>query len=112
MQITRRTLLTGAAAGIAAASLPRAGWTATEFALGDMQVMTLSDGFLTQPPEFRYTPMPEEALNAYLAEQGVSPDAPITPPCNVTLMRHEDRIVLFDAGAYGAFAAALEELTG
>ncbi|HHC29936.1 MAG TPA: MBL fold metallo-hydrolase [Rhodobacterales bacterium] len=99
MRITRRKLLSGAAAGVAGAALPRATWAASDLALGEMRLTTLSDGYLTQPPAFRYGPMPREELAAYLASTGTDPNAPITPPCNITLLRHEDRVILFDAGA-------------
>jgi glyoxylase-like metal-dependent hydrolase (beta-lactamase superfamily II) len=111
MEITRRTLLSGAAAGLAGAAMGlRPVWAATEFTLGDMRVMTLSDGYLTQPPAFRYTPMPQAELAAWLAEHGVSPEAPITPPCNVTLLRHEGRVILFDAGSGFNFLDTVGEL--
>jgi glyoxylase-like metal-dependent hydrolase (beta-lactamase superfamily II) len=33
----------------------------------------------------------------------MTPDAGLTPPCNVTLLRHGDNVVLFDCGAGFAF---------
>lgn len=103
MQITRRTLLTGAAVGIATAALPRASWAASTFAVGGMELTTLSDGFLTQPADFIFAPMPQDDLATFLASRGIARAAPITPPCNLTLLRHEGRLVLFDAGAGTGF---------
>ncbi|GKY86245.1 MBL fold metallo-hydrolase [Sinisalibacter aestuarii] len=104
MRITRRTLLSGAAAGIATAAFrPHAAWAETHFTLGGMEVTTLSDGYLTQPADFMFAPMPQDELAAYLASQGMERDAPLTPPCNVTLVRHENRVILFDAGSGTGF---------
>lgn len=111
MQITRRTLLSGAAAGIAAGALrPRAAWAANTFNVGAMEVTTLSDGFLTQPADFMFAPMPQDALADYLATVGMERDAPLTPPCNVTLIRHESRLILVDAGSGTGFLDTVGEL--
>lgn len=103
MQITRRTLLTGAAAGIATAALPRATWAASTFQIGGMEITTLSDGYLTQPADFIFAPMPQDELATFLAARGMDRAAPLTPPCNLTLMRHDDRLILFDAGSGTGF---------
>lgn len=111
MRLTRRTLLSGAAAGIAAAAAgPRMAWAAQSFTLGDMEVTTLSDGFLTQPADFMFGPMPQEELAAFLETRGMARDANLTPPCNVTLVRHEDRVILFDAGSGFGFLDTVGEL--
>jgi len=111
MQISRRTLLSGAAAGIATAGLrPQAAWAANTFTLGGMEVTTLSDGHLVQPADFMFSPMPQDDLAAYLAEAGIDRNAPLTPPCNVTLIRHDDRLILFDAGSGTGFMESVGEL--
>lgn len=111
MQITRRTLLSGAAAGIATAAFrPRAAWAANTFAVGGMEVTTLSDGYLTQPADFMFSPMPQDDLAAYLATRGMARDAPLTPPCNLTLVRHGERLILFDAGSGTGFMPSVGDL--
>lgn len=110
MRISRRSLLTGAAGGIAAAALPRATWAATGLTLGEMEVLTLSDGFLTQPADFIFGPMPQAELVPYLAGLGIDRQAPLTPPCTLTLVRHEGRVVLFDAGSGTGFMPSAGDL--
>lgn len=111
MNITRRMMLSSAVAGLASAALsPRMAWASTEIAVGDMQITTLSDGYLTQPADFMFAPMPQEELAAFLAARGMERDAPLLPECNLTLVRHEGRVVLFDAGAGPGFMNSVGEL--
>jgi glyoxylase-like metal-dependent hydrolase (beta-lactamase superfamily II) len=111
MRITRRTLLSGAAAGIATAALhPRLAWAASSFTLGGLEVTTLSDGYLTQPAEFMFAPMPQDELASYLAANGMDRNTPLTPPCNLTLVRHDDRVILFDAGSGTTFMDSVGDL--
>jgi len=111
MNITRRTFLSSTAAGLTTAALaPRLAWAANEITLGDMQITTLSDGYLTQPADFMFAPMPQDDLAAYLAARGMERDAPLTPECNVTLVRHEGRLILFDAGSGWNFMPTVGEL--
>lgn len=111
MRIARRTFLSGAAAGIGSAALtPRHGWAASSFNIGGMEITTLSDGFLTQPADFMFAPMPQDELATFLASRSMARDDDLTPACNVTLLRHEDRVILFDAGAGTAFTDTLGEL--
>jgi len=111
MNISRRRLLSSAAAGFAGAALaPRMAWAATDITLGDMQITTLSDGYLTQPADFMFAPMPQDELAAYLETKGMARDAQLTPECNVTLVRHEDRVILFDAGSGTTFMPTVGDL--
>ncbi len=110
MELKRRTFLAGAAGLATAPLLARRVWAATELTFGDMTLTTLSDGYLTQPPDFRYLTMPPFELSDWLAEQGIARDANITPPCNITLLRHQDRLVLFDAGSGSGFLPTVGEL--
>lgn len=104
MRLTRRRLL---AASTAAALAPHRLWAAQTLHIGAIEVTTLSDGTLTQPADFIYGPMPQEPLAAFLAARNLSRSQDLTPPCNVTLIRHEDRLVLFDAGAGTGFVDTL-----
>lgn len=99
MQITRRHLMASGAATLAASALPRIGWTQTTLSMGDTDITTLSDGTLTLPADFIFGPMPQDELAELLGPMGVDPTAPLTPPCNLTLLRRGDTLALFDAGA-------------
>ena len=105
----RRFLVTGAAAA-GSLALPRRGWTQTTTRVGEMEVTTLSDGNLVLPAEFIFGPMPQAELPEVLAPFGLAPDAALTPPCNVTLVRQGDRLVLFDCGAGFAFQDSAGQL--
>ncbi|WP_054301262.1 MBL fold metallo-hydrolase [Gemmobacter sp. LW-1] len=95
--ISRRSLMTLAAAAVTAPLAPRRLWAGNTLTLGGMQIDTLSDGFLTLPGSFLLDGAPPEATDI-LTRYGISTDQ-MTPPCNVTLLRDADRVVLFDVGA-------------
>jgi glyoxylase-like metal-dependent hydrolase (beta-lactamase superfamily II) len=105
--LTRRTwlALTGAAA-----LAPRAAFTAERVTLGGLELVTLSDGSLSLPAGFFFDAVPQEELAALAPELGLDLSAPLTPPCNVTLLRSGDRVVLFDCGAGPAFMASAGRL--
>ncbi len=96
---SRRQILLGASAALAALAVPR---IATAFAIGDKQLMTLSDGNLVLPMGFAYPNAPQDELMAMLKAANLSTEA-LVPDCNVTLMRDGDRVVLFDVGAGANF---------
>lgn len=96
MRITRRLVLAG---GIAAGALPRRLLAATLTA-GDIRLDTLSDGNLVMPGSMVFGTMTETEFAAIAARHGLtSPQAEMTPPCNLTLLRDGTNTVLFDAGA-------------
>jgi glyoxylase-like metal-dependent hydrolase (beta-lactamase superfamily II) len=105
--MTRRSYL---ALSAAAALLPRAGFAAQRVSLGTAELVTLSDGNLMLPADFIFGPAPQEELGVLLRDLGMDPTAPLTPPCNVTLLRQEDRTILFDCGAGHAFQASAGRL--
>ena len=96
MLITRRTFLAGSSALLGAAALSRGARASARF--GSMQVDMVSDGNLVLPRDFITGPMPQDEVSAILGRYGITGDA-LTPPCNVTLLRHEDRVILFDVGS-------------
>ena len=98
MQISRRTLLMGGAALLGAQAMPRRALAQASATLGAMRIEMLSDGNLVLPRDFILGPMPEPEAEAILTAHHV-PAGPLTPPCNLTLLRHEDRVVLFDIGS-------------
>ena len=99
--ITRRMLMTGAAGLAAAAALPR--WLHASAEIGGWQVDTLSDGNLVLPAEFIFGPAEGGDLAPILDRHGLTGAAQLTPPCNLTLLRGNGRVVLFDAGSGPSF---------
>ncbi|MFC6588426.1 MBL fold metallo-hydrolase [Sulfitobacter pacificus] len=115
MAVSRRKFLAGIAASQGLMMLP--GLAHAQIALGDIQLDVVSDGSLNLPGGFIFDPMPQTELLPILKDLGQSADV-LTPPCNVTLMRHGDRVVLFDVGSgpdftptAGDLLASLEALT-
>jgi glyoxylase-like metal-dependent hydrolase (beta-lactamase superfamily II) len=117
MKISRRAFSLGAAALMGAgATLPRRALAQTSVTMGGMQIDMVSDGNLVLPRDFILGGLPEDELAPILAEWNVG-DGAMEPPCNLTLLRHEDRVILFDAGSgpefqptAGFMADALEAL--
>lgn len=114
--LTRRHVLTSAAAALALPFAPRRLWAATTLSLGTMQVDSLSDGNLMLPGDFILGGMPQDEMAAIMAKHNLPTDT-LTPPCNVTLLRDGTNTVLFDVGAgphfqptAGKLAEALDAL--
>ena len=99
MALERRQFLKGGAALTASTAfgLP-ARLAHAELSLGDIRIDVVSDGSLTLPGGFIFDPMPQDELLPILKKYGQSHEV-LAPPCNVTLMRHEDKTVLFDVGS-------------
>lgn len=107
--ISRRTLMTGAAAGGTWLALGGRLWAATEATLGDATVTTLSDGHLTLPESFIYGELEREAVDKIIAAAGARAGG-LEPPCNLTLLRRGSDVVLFDAGSGPSFMASAGRL--
>lgn len=101
MIIDRRLLLAGLG-GFALSGLPCVSLAATSAKVGDIEVISVSDGSLILPGSMFFDGLPKEELDSILAPLNISKDQ-VEPPCNVTLLRHEDRVVLFDAGSGDGF---------
>lgn len=101
MNPSRRTFLAGSSATLAFGMAPR--YAHAELMLGDIRLEVVSDGSLTLPAGFIFDPMPKDELAPIIEKYGLSQET-LEPPCNVTLMRHGDRIVLFDVGSGPGFA--------
>ena len=82
----------------AALALPRTGFAASEMALGDGKLITLSDGNLTLPGDFVLGQMDPAEAAAMRQKFNLSAES-YTPPCNVTLFQDGTRNVLFDVGS-------------
>jgi len=93
--------LAGGSAAVALGLPPRL--VHAELSVGDMRLDVVSDGSLTLPGSFIFDPMPKDELAPILTKYQLSADV-LEPPCNVTLMRHGDRVVLFDVGSGPDFA--------
>jgi len=106
--LTRRRVMAAAAGMGAMAIVPR--WLHASVQMGDWQIDTLSDGNLMLPADFILGPMPADEVAPILARHGLSPDAPMTPPCNVTLLRGQGRAVLFDVGSGFSFQPSVGDL--
>lgn len=108
MQIDRRRVI----AGLGATALcggPTALFARTSLQLGSSEVISLSDGNLVLPAEFFFQGLPEGELDLILSRHNVPRDQ-LEPPCNLTLLRQEGRIVLFDAGSGPAFMPSAGKL--
>lgn len=107
MTLTRRQLMTTAAAAAGALALPR--YSLAETAVGEMQVQTVSDGSLMLPFDFIFAPVPDDVRAATAAQFDLDGET-LTPPCNLTLVRQPDRLILFDAGSGPAFQPTAGEI--
>lgn len=106
METARRGMITGAIGGLAATAFARISRAATGLALGEMELLTLSDGDLAQPAGFIFGRMPREAPAPYLAGRGIDRAAPLALVCR------EERVDLFDAGSGTGFVDTAGELPG
>jgi len=96
--LTRRHVLTTAAAAMALPFAPRRLWAATTLTFGTMRIDSLSDGNLVLPGDFILGGMPQDEMAAIMAKYNLPTDQ-LTPPCNVTLLRDGTNTVLFDVGS-------------
>ena len=102
MSLTRRRFIgQTASAGLALSAIPRLAHS--EMSLGAFQLDVVSDGALTLPGSFIFAPMPQDELAQVLAPFDQPLDE-LTPPCNCTLLRTPDRVVLFDVGSGADFS--------
>lgn len=100
MRITRRLLLTGAALALGTTALPlRRAWAVTTAEFGGMRIDSLSDGWLELPADMTLAVLPEAERAALGAQFGLTPGSVVQSPLNVTLLRHDGRVVLFDVGS-------------
>ncbi|MEF2552831.1 MBL fold metallo-hydrolase [Aurantimonas sp. A2-1-M11] len=93
---TRRSFMVGATALSGSLAFGARGQAAPADRLS-----TLSDGHLELPADFLLPGVPAEARRELGIETGDG--AMLSPPCNLTLHRSGDRLVLFDAGAGSNF---------
>lgn len=101
MPASRRDFLAGGSAALFLGLSSRLSYA--EINLGDIRLDVVSDGSLTLPAGFIFDTMPKDELAPILSKYNLSSET-LEPPCNVTLMRHGDRTVLFDVGSGSDFA--------
>ncbi|RMD94250.1 MAG: MBL fold metallo-hydrolase [Alphaproteobacteria bacterium] len=99
MRITRRRFTMAGASALAVAGLPARLWSGTTLELGPARLDTLSDGHLVLPASFALAGLDANEAAAILSRHGLSPQGPFEPPCNVTLLRDGERVVMFDVGS-------------
>ena len=96
MKLSRRSFLAGSASLPIIGAAPR--FAIAEIPIGGGSLTTVSDGHLVLPGSFIFEPMPQDDLQAIIAEFGLSPDQ-LEPECNLALYRDGTNTVLFDAGS-------------
>ncbi|MEO1331336.1 MAG: MBL fold metallo-hydrolase [Pseudomonadota bacterium] len=104
--MNRRNVLAGAAGLGVCALAPRPVWSQQTVTVGSVEITTLSDGHLTLPGAFVFEPMDPQALPAVLKPFEIDPNAALTPPCNLTLIRDGERAILIDSGAGSGFQSS------
>lgn len=108
MITTRRQMLCGLGTAAIAAGFSTA--ATRVIAAGDgREVLTASDGHLVLPGDFLFDGMPEDELAEILERHGIPRDE-VQQPCNVTILRDGERVVLFDAGAGPTFMPTAGDL--
>ncbi|WP_439149433.1 MBL fold metallo-hydrolase [Sulfitobacter sp.] len=73
-----------------------------QMSIGEMTLDVVDDGHLTLPGSFIFEYMPKDELMPILDRFGQDYDE-LTPPCNLSLLRGDGRVVLFDAGSGSEF---------
>ncbi|SFR32354.1 MBL fold metallo-hydrolase [Litoreibacter janthinus] len=108
MTIDRRQLLAGMG-GAAILGLPLRSPAATSATIGTHEVLSVSDGNLVLPGAFFFDGLPQDEVDSILTPLNISKNQ-LEPPCNVTLVRHENRVILFDAGSGDGFMPSAGDL--
>jgi glyoxylase-like metal-dependent hydrolase (beta-lactamase superfamily II) len=97
-QSNRRDFLAGGLSLLALAVLVRPARAIGRIAMGESELVTVSDGTLTLPMGFLFPEIPKAELQAFLTGHGMPTDT-LRPQCNVTILRQGDRTVIFDVGS-------------
>jgi glyoxylase-like metal-dependent hydrolase (beta-lactamase superfamily II) len=70
--------------------------------IGERTVRTCSDGNLILPLDFAFPDVPRKELQALLSAADL-PTERLEPPCNVTVLEDDNRLVFFDVGSGANF---------
>jgi glyoxylase-like metal-dependent hydrolase (beta-lactamase superfamily II) len=110
MEYNRRRFLKRGIAAVMGAGATQMLVTRTQaLSLGEIQVDTVYDGYLTLPATFAFPDLPVQDLHSVLDLHGISHEQ-VTPDCNVTLLRDAERTALFDVGSGPDFMPSAGEL--
>jgi len=101
MDLKRRTVVKGLGASLLLMPGARA-FATTRIGMGGVDVFSVSDGNLALPASFFFEGLPQAELMPILEQYGVT-GAQLEPPCNVTVLKSSDRVILFDAGSGSGF---------
>jgi len=97
-QLDRRDFLAMSSVLAGSLMLPGSASALGKTAIGSKELTVLSDGNLALPLSFVFPDAPQSEIKALLAQSGQSGEM-LTPDCNITLLRYDDKVVLFDVGA-------------
>jgi glyoxylase-like metal-dependent hydrolase (beta-lactamase superfamily II) len=96
--LSRRHFLAGTAAlGLASFTPARAQAVSTK--VGDLEVITVSDGNLQMPTSFLFPGQPAEVLQKLYADEGQPFDLMAKPPLNITIVKSGSETIIIDTGA-------------
>jgi glyoxylase-like metal-dependent hydrolase (beta-lactamase superfamily II) len=109
MKVNRRRVLAGMGAA-ALAHGPLRAFALTSTQIGRYEFVSVSDGNLVLPRSFFFDGLPQEELAQVLAPFDLPQDQ-LAPPCNLALLRNDERVILFDAGAGPAFMPSAGSLS-
>ncbi len=107
MAMTRRGFLAATAA--LAGGIPFPALAKPQMTLGKLSIDVLSDGHLTLPGSLVFDGLPATELKQILKRFDISAEE-VTPPCNLTLVRDENRTILFDVGSGPNFQSSSGKL--
>lgn len=105
--LNRRNLLLGLG-GLPLAST-FANRAVADMLVGTKKITSVSDGNLVLPGSMFFDALPQSELAPILTANNISREQ-VEPPCNLTLLRDEDRVVLFDAGSGPGFMPSAGEI--
>lgn len=108
MFVNRRTVLSGLGASLLIPAATRA-FSSTEITIGEARIYSVSDGNLVLPANFSLGGLPQDEVREVLKQFNLPTDE-FRPPCNVTVLRLGDRVVVFDAGSGSSFMPTAGEL--
>ena len=108
MFVNRRTVLSGLGASLVLPAATRA-FSSTEITIGETRIYSVSDGNLVLPADFTLGGLPQGEVREILDRHSLPADE-FRPPCNITVLRQGERVVVFDAGSGSSFMPTAGEL--
>ena len=101
MKLNRRQML-ATLGGMAVLGRSSFAFAKTKIEVGSNEVISISDGHLLLPRSMLFDGLPQTPLEEILSKHGISSDQ-LMRPCNLTLLRQDENLVLFDAGSGAGF---------